>query len=109
MKKITIVQGDTLRRNIVLTYDNDSPVSLTGCEAFSQLRSWPGEELQAEAECVIDAALGRITVTYSADQTAALDPGDYGYDIRITSEGDVRTIWSERISIVVPYTEVENA
>lgn len=108
MNRITKKQGDTIRRSVKLKYaGTGNPVNLTGCEAFAQMRKTPGGDLAASAACLIDAALGRITVTFTGAQTAALDPGVYGYDIRLSSEGDTVTLYEEQVSIVLPYTEIE--
>lgn len=109
MIKIAHKRGDTLRRTIVLNYQNGTPVNLTGVEVYSQMRDKPGGELKAEAECAVDIALGRIMVTYSAAQVNALEIGHYGYDIRVVSEGDVQTIYTQEVEVIEPYTEVPNA
>ena len=108
MPQTIIRQGDTFRKRIVFKYAGTSnPVDITGYTAFSQLRTKPGEELKAEAEAIVDPELGRVTITYSSEDTAALDPGDYGYDIRLESADDIRTIFMETVKIVKPYTELE--
>ena len=61
MAKNTIIKiGQTFRRQLALTYvDDNTPVDLTGCEAFCQMRDYPGGNLAATAVCTLDYALGR--------------------------------------------------
>jgi hypothetical protein len=106
MKHIKLRQGDTLRRRILLTYiGTKNPLDLTGYTAKSQFRAYPGGDLIAEATMQVDAGTGRIIAEYSAEQTAAIEPGEYGYDIRVQSETDRRTLYSELVTVVKPYTE----
>lgn len=108
MSQTIIRQGDTFRKRIAFTHaGTTNPVDLTGYTAYSQLRTKPGEELKAEAEAIVDPELGRVTVIFSAADTAALEPGEYGYDIRLESADDIRTIFMETVKIVKPYTELE--
>ncbi|MBQ6508085.1 MAG: hypothetical protein IJI07_01305 [Flexilinea sp.] len=107
MAKNTIIKiGQTFRRQLALTYvDDNTPVDLTGCEAFSQMRDYPGGNLAATAVCTLDYALGRITATFSASDTADIPEGEYGYDIWIVSEGDEVPLYTERVSVIKKYTE----
>ena len=105
---MTIKQGDTLRRHISFRYiGTNTPVDLTGVTAYSQLRVVPKGALKAEGTVTIDAGQGVITVTYSPAQTAVLEAGNYGFDVRIMSEGDVKTIYTKAVKIIDPYTELE--
>ena len=105
-----VKKGDTFRRVLSLTYDQTgTSVDLSGCTAYSQLRAEPENEVLADATTAIDTSLGQITVTYTADQIDALEPGEYGYDVRITKDNDVLTVWTERISVFLPYTELGGA
>lgn len=106
MATITHKRGDTLRKTISLTYDTGAAVNLTGVEAFSQLRDRPGGELIAEGTCEVYESLGRVTVTYTAEQINALDIGTYGFDVRIRSGEDVHTLYTEEIHVIEPYTVI---
>ncbi len=107
--KMIIKQGDTLRRKVKLTYRaTGAPVSLTGCTAFAELRAFPGQELLATGTTAITASTGTVTVTFSKDQINALLPGEYGYDIRLEKDTDRKTIYTERFTLVKPYTERSN-
>lgn len=108
MKTITLKQGDTLRRRISLKYiGTNAPVDLTGCHAYSQLRTHPGGQLKADGTVTIDTAQGVIVTLFTSAQTGELEPADYGFDIRLESEGDVKTIYERGIRLVKPYTELE--
>ena len=104
--KIIVKQGDTLRRKVKLTYKTTgAAVSLSGCTAFAELRSYPGEELLATGTTAITASTGTITATFDKAQTLALEPGDYGFDIRVEKDTDRQTVYTERFTLVKPYTE----
>lgn len=107
-KTMIVKQGDTLRKRLLFKYvGTNTPVDLTGVSGYSQLRVIPKGPLKAEGEVAIDAVLGAITVTYTAAQTAELQAGEYGFDVRIESEGDVKTVYTKGVKIVDPYTELE--
>lgn len=100
--------GDFIRIRIAVTYqDNNNPVDLTDCTAFTQMRKSPGDELSAEGTVTIDAENGIITVYYSSDKTANLAPGNYGFDVRLVSQGDAKTIYEEQLKFITPYTVIE--
>ena len=102
-----IKTGDFLRVRISVTYQKTkTPVDLTGCSAFSQMRKTPGDELMAEGTVTIDAENGLITVYYASDQTENLEPGTYGYDVRFVSDDEVKTIYEEQLKFTAPYTEM---
>lgn len=123
-------QGDTIRQGVKLAYKGTgAPVNLTGCTAYSQMRKYPGEELIAQGTTFINVALGIVSVEFTKDQTAQLEAGEYGYDIRMKSEWnashpipdgyivddpvlrsgtDIITLYSTRVKIVKAYTEMED-
>ena len=122
-------QGDTIRFGVKLAQKGTGdPTNLTGCTAFSQMRKYPEGELIAEGTPYINVPLGIVGIEYTKDQTAQLEPGEYGYDIRMKSEWgvnrqfpdayipddpgrragtDVITLYSTRIKIIPPYTVLE--
>lgn len=100
-------QGDTFKRIISLTYENNgAPVDLTGVTAFSQMRAFPGGDLVLEGTCTVSVTAGTVTVVYSADQMQDLEPGEYGYDVRLEVDDERKTIWTERFLLQLPYTEL---
>ena len=101
-------QGDTFRRKLSLTdKDTGEPVDLSDCTAYCQLRRSPGQELLLTASATIDG--GTIYVTLTKDQTAGLEPGEYGFDVRLEYEDDRRTLYTEWINVILPFTEREDA
>lgn len=107
MKNLIIKQGDTLRRELKLKYQKTGAVvDLTGCTAYSHFRTFPGQELLLEATTSINSETGTVTVIFSAEQMGGIEPGEYGYDVRLEKDGDIRTIFTERVSVVLPYTEL---
>ena len=40
---------------------------------------------------ITDASNGKITVTYTDTQTAAIKPGDYLYDLKMTDAAGIKT------------------
>ena len=106
---VTIKQAENFSPCVKMTYrKTGSPVNLTGCTAYSQMRREPNSELIATGSCVIDAVNGRITVTYDSTVTANIPLGEYGYDIWLVPNGDEsekRPIWTERVKVIGRYTD----
>lgn len=90
---ITIEQGATW--NLVLTWKiNGSAVNLTSYIARMQVRvdTEDSETIlslttEAGGGIVLGGALGTITLSRSATQTAALAAGEYVYDLELQSSG----------------------
>ena len=102
----TYKQGDTIRLFVKIAYKGTGdPVNLAGCTARSQLRKKPGDSLKANGTVAIDTANGLVSATYTSAQTAVLEPGSYGFDIRLQTQGDEITLITKQITIVKPYTE----
>ena len=109
MKTLIVNQGDTLRRRVLFRYiGTNTPVDLSGVQGFSQLRATPKGPVMAEGMVTIDATQGAVTVLYEPSQTEELEAGNYGFDIRIMSEGDVKTIYTRAVKIIDPWTELED-
>ena len=80
-------KGQTWSRNVYIT-ENDAPVDLTGCTAAAEVRPAPNSnELTKTVTCTIDGAEGKITLSLSASDTAAIIPGNYAYDLKVTDGG----------------------
>ena len=104
----TYKQGDTIRQFVKIAYKGTGePVNLAGCSAKSQLRQKPGNVRAADGTIAIDTANGLVSATYTPQQTAALEPGTYGFDIRLKSQGEVITLITKQITILKSYTEME--
>ena len=97
-------QGDTFRRVLSLTYKGSGePADLTGCTAYCQVRRSPGQELLLNASATING--GEIMVLLTRQQTGSLEPGEYGFDVRLECDGDRRTLYTEWINLIKPFTE----
>lgn len=103
--KTIIKQAERFDRVIILKYDTGDYVDITGCLAFSQMRNKPGGELVATAECSITPLLGRVSVSFSSDVTAAIPVGDYGFDVWLVENEDKKPIHTELVQVVKRYTD----
>jgi hypothetical protein len=94
--QISIDQGATY--SLALTYkdSNGTAINLTGYTAAMQIRtsyesSSTVVSLTSSSGIVITAATGLLTINITSNQTAALTPGTYVYDLEITSGAGVVT------------------
>jgi len=86
-------QGDTFLRT--LTYKPGGVVmNLTGCSIASKMRAaYDNTISQVLTVAILDAVHGKFSISLTPAQTAALEPGNYSYDIELTDAlGTVRTI-----------------
>lgn len=105
-KKIILKQGDTLRKHVTLTYTGTgNPVDLTGYTGYCQLRQKPGSTLLLSGTVTTGGAQGTVVAVFTAAQTNTLALGTYGFDIRIESDDDRKTIYTAEVEVVKPYTE----
>ena len=93
----TIEQGATFSRIITWKDENDTPINLTGYTARMQIREHLAsagtlaELTTANGGIIINAALGKLTLTLSATATDALTPSRAVYDLEVESSGGVVT------------------
>lgn len=68
--------------------DSNSSFDLTGYNVSSQMRKWAGSSSATNftAEVGFPASEGVIILSLTADQTSALKPGRYVYDVVISDE-----------------------
>lgn len=83
---ITVVKGTTFTLSPVWKVDN-LPVDITGYDADLQVRDVSNtlitEMSTTNGRAVISGALGQVTVTLTAAQTAALAAGTYTYGLNL--------------------------
>lgn len=104
--KTTIKQGEQFDRVITLKYsDTGDYVDLSECVAYCQMRTKPGGELLATAECKIEPSIGRISASFFSEDTELIEPGDYGFDIWLVCEGTKKPIHTELVTVVKRYTD----
>lgn len=101
-----IKQAEKFDRVVVLKYsDTGEYVDLTGCHAYCQMRTKPGGDLLATADCTITPQFGRVSASFPSDVTKDITPGDYGFDIWIVSDGTAKPIRTEEVTVVSRYTQ----
>jgi len=95
---ISIEQGATFTQEMTWKI-SDVVVNLTGYTARLKARSTvesrnvPSVELTSAAggDIALGGAAGTITISLTATETAALNPGKYTYDLELQSSGGVVT------------------
>lgn len=106
--KTIIKKTETFRRELKFSNKKTGgTIDLTGCTAFSQMRTVPGGELLAEAICSVDASAGTVYVLYDKTVTASLPLGGAGYDVWLVCGDEQKPIFTELVSIIDPYTVIE--
>lgn len=101
----TVKQGDTW--TFVFTFKNKiTPIDLSGCSARMQIRAKRTKQLYAEStttddSITIDGALGKITVTFSAEKTTQVPVGTHLSDVEVTFPGTGHVMSSQTVQIVV--------
>ena len=106
MARTTIKQAEQFDRAVILKYaDTGNYVDLTGCDAYCQMRTEPGGELLATADCAIVPELGRVSASFSSTATAKIEPGNYGFDIWLVCEGTKKPILTEEVTVIKRYTD----
>jgi hypothetical protein len=92
----SLIQGDTFNTSPAWKINN-SYVNVTGYSAKMQVRqavtstSVILEMSTANGRIVAGTTDGKFTITLSAVDSAALPPGNYIYDLDITSPGGIKT------------------
>ncbi|MGC5173272.1 hypothetical protein ACLQ2Q_21740 [Microbacterium sp. DT81.1] len=84
----TIEQGVTFNRVIIWQDEAGDPVDMTGMTARMQIRS-RNRLLLAEPSVVVDAPVGKITVSLSDEATEDLIFDTAVYDLEISQDGEV--------------------
>lgn len=106
----TIDQGSVWSVVLVYTDSNDTPVNLTGYTAAMQLRQNYNSEVAdltlttANGGISIVGATGTITITATAVQTGALDPGFYVYDLELTSGANISRLIQGQLTVAEQVT-----
>ena len=82
-----IVRGDDYAF-IVSQDDDNGPVNIAGRTYVAQLRDVSGTLIATGTCTIVSAALGKLSVAFSAAQTAALVAGyEYAFAVRETASG----------------------
>ena len=96
VSNLVINTGSTFSQTFTLESSfDDSAFNLTGYTPTAQIRKWAGSATATDFTCQVPAPAtqGKILISLTATQTAALDPGRHVYDIRVsTAGGNVETV-----------------
>lgn len=100
---LTIEQGATFSRVITIKDSSNVAVNITSDTFAGQVRKrHQSGTVEATLTCTVtDGANGEVTATISATDTAAMDSGDFVYDIEWTS-GSTVTRLLEGTATVTP-------
>lgn len=92
VQNITIDQGTTFSLDINLTNDDASAKDLSNYTVASQMRKSYEASTKIDFTCVQVNASGKVTISLTAAQTAAVKAGRYVYDVEITGTSPVETL-----------------
>ena len=103
---LTITRGDTETVEVTITTDGSTAVNITGRTYSSQMRSTPDiTAISITGTCaVVNGAAGQMTVTFSAADTADLDPGFLYWDLQENASGVITTILSGTVTVLADIT-----
>ena len=97
---IIIDQGTTFSTEVQLTDESGNALVLDGYSANAQIRRWYSSSNSVAFGVAINT--GSVTLSMSANTTAALDEARYVYDLVLTDADDVITRVVEGIVTVNP-------
>ena len=82
-------RGQTWRQIMYITDSDDEPIDLTGVTVTAQIRPEANSQtITAEMTCTVSAAEGKVTLSISASDTAAIAPNRYVYDVKFTDSNN---------------------
>jgi hypothetical protein len=93
VSNITVNSGEDFNQTFTLeSADSSSPLNLTGYSVSSQMRKHAGSTTKTDftAEALTPLTDGRIMISLTNTQTAALKAGRYVYDI-VIEKGSTKT------------------
>lgn len=108
----TIDQGATYTLVVVYKDDNGTPINLNGFSAYMQLRENYDSTVAdltlttANGGISINGALGEITITATATQTAALISDFYLYDLELVNGSSVTRLLQGQLTVNSEVTRV---
>ena len=100
---LVIDQGTDFSSIISLNNQDGTPMNLTGCTVKSQFRkSFQSSAYTSFTASIYDAPNGNVTLQLSNDQTSAVDPGRYLYDIQLTNPQGLKIRALEGLVLLTP-------
>ena len=102
---LTIVSGDSFSREIIIEESDGTPIDLAAYTGYAEIRTRPGGDLLATFTVVIDAPLGKVTISLTTTQTAAL-PGKGVWDLELNGGAtNTHTIVTGVVCVLPDVTE----
>jgi len=103
---LTITRGDTEVIEVTITTDGTTAVNITGRTYSSQMRTDPDiSAISITGTCAVtNGAAGELTVTFSATDTAELEPGYLYWDLQESASGVITTILSGTVTVLADVT-----
>lgn len=103
---LIITRGDTETVEVTITTDGETAVNITGRTYSSQMRSTPDiSAISITGTCAVtNGAAGELTATFSAADTADLDPGFLYWDLQENASGVITTILSGTVTVLADVT-----
>ena len=92
-QNIIITRGDTVAIVVIMTTNGVTPINITGRTYQSQVRTQAASpNILLTMTCAItNAAAGEVTCSLTATQTAAVEPGEYVWDLQENASGTIST------------------
>ena len=93
LTNLLIEQGASFSSTVTLYNEDDTVFDLTGYTAASQIRKSYSSSSSTAFTTAIDSttSTGKITLSLTSTQTAALEEGRYVYDVEITASDSTIT------------------
>lgn len=87
-RDLTLWKGQTYSQNIWFTYETTKqPIPLDGITAKAEIRpSYNSKVLIATLICTVYANEGKVNLALDAETTAAIAPGIYAWDLKMTDQ-----------------------
>jgi hypothetical protein len=99
-KNLTIDQGSLFYANLQYTDASKNPISLAGYTLASQIRkSYYSANAASFTATVIDAANGKLQLSFTSTQTGLIKPGRYVYDVEAISGSDSIRIFEGEVTV----------
>lgn len=91
---LVTVRGDTVTVNITMTTNGTTPINITGRTYTSMVRQqYDDPTPSATFTCtIVSGAAGTLQLVLSAASTAALEEGNYFWDLQENASGIVTTV-----------------
>lgn len=100
---IFIDQGANYSNIVTVAGTSGTALDLTGYTVASQMRkSYTSSTAYSLNAVIYNASAGQVRLTLTADQSEAITPGRYLYDLEITSGSGAKTRVVEGIATVTP-------